>query len=53
MTYTPSGDMQAHLANEVQVKIRERYTTDNTDDQVAPLFSSPRLTLSTTEHPTL
>ena len=41
MTYTPSGDMQAHLANEVQVKIRERYTTDNTDDQVAPLFFVP------------
>ncbi len=41
MTYTPSGDMQAHLANEVQVKIRERYTTDNTDDQVAPLFFRP------------
>lgn len=41
MSYTPSGDMQAHLADETQKRIRERYTTDNPDDEIAPLFFVP------------
>lgn len=41
MTYTPGGEMQAHLANQVQLKIRERYATDNIDDKIAPLFFVP------------
>ena len=41
MTDTPGGEMQAHLANQVQLKIRERYATDNIDDKIAPLFFVP------------
>ena len=33
--------MQAHLADETQKRIRERYTTDNPDDEIAPLFFVP------------
>ncbi|HIY49944.1 MAG TPA: beta-N-acetylglucosaminidase domain-containing protein [Candidatus Barnesiella excrementavium] len=41
MSYTPNGYMQAHLADETQKRIRERYTTDNPDDEIAPLFFVP------------
>lgn len=41
MTYTPSGDMQAYLADQTQKKLRERFTTDDPDDQIAPLFFVP------------
>ena len=41
MSYTPSGDMQAHLADETQKRLRERFVTDNPDDEIAPLFFVP------------
>ena len=41
MTYTPSGSMQAYLADQTQKKLRERFTTDDPDDQIAPLFFVP------------
>lgn len=41
MSYTPSGDMQAYLADETQKRLRERFVTDNPDDEIAPLFFVP------------
>lgn len=41
MNYTPSGSMQAYLADETQKRLRERFVTDDPDDEIAPLFFVP------------
>lgn len=41
MSYTPSGSMQAYLADETQKRLRERFVTDDPDDEIAPLFFVP------------
>ncbi|WP_288739909.1 beta-N-acetylglucosaminidase domain-containing protein [uncultured Coprobacter sp.] len=42
MSYTPSGNMQAHLANEVQIRLRNTYNnTSDTEEHVSPLFFVP------------
>ncbi|MFA6871906.1 MAG: beta-N-acetylglucosaminidase domain-containing protein [Bacteroidaceae bacterium] len=42
MTYTPSGGMQAYLANEVQKRLRSTYnSTSEMLEQVTPLFFVP------------
>lgn len=43
MTYTPSGEMQAYLADQVQKKIREKYPVSGMPmrDRIAPLFFVP------------
>lgn len=40
MSYTPSGDMQARLADQTQKKLREKFNTDDAN-RVAPLFFVP------------
>ena len=42
MSYTPSGSMQAHLANEVQIRLRNTYNnTSDAEEHVSPLFFVP------------
>ena len=41
MSYTPNGDMQVYLANQTQKRLRERFATDDPDDEIAPLFFVP------------
>lgn len=43
ITYTPSGNMQAYLADQVQKKLKEKYNTVSAtkDEMVCPLFFVP------------
>ncbi len=41
MNYTPSGNMQAYLANTTQVRLREQFPSTTHEDKISPLFFVP------------
>ncbi len=41
MRYTPSGNMQAYLANTTQVQLREQFPSKTPEDKISPLFFIP------------